>query len=172
MNAVAKELCPDTTQVIDRYRDMVYAIALTHSGNRADADDVFQEVFLAYHRKQPSFDDEERRKAWLITTTLNCARQLVSSSWRRKVVPIHGQTLDEVADDSFHFRTDEQNDVFAALQELAGKYRTVLHLFYFEDMSIAQISAALDIEIGAVKVRLSRGRAQMRDRLKGEYFNE
>jgi DNA-directed RNA polymerase specialized sigma24 family protein len=39
-------------------------------------------------------------------------------------------------------------------------------------MSIAQISAALDIEIGAVKVRLSRGRAQMRDRLKGEYFDE
>jgi RNA polymerase sigma-70 factor (ECF subfamily) len=170
MNVVAQEVCLDTAQAIDRYRDMVYGIALTHTKNRSDAEDVFQEVFLVYHRKQPSFAEDERRKAWLITTTLNCAKQLTTSSWRRKVVPIHEQTFDEVADESFHFRTDEQDAVFLALQELSSRYRSVLHLFYFEDMSLAQISAALDIEVGAVKVRLSRGRAQMRDRLKDQLY--
>jgi RNA polymerase sigma-70 factor (ECF subfamily) len=172
MNAATTMARPDTSQVIARHRDMVFAIALTHTRNRSDAEDVFQEVFLAYHRKQPAFDDDERRKAWLIVTTLNCSRRITTGSWRNKVVPISGGVLDEQTDDGFHFRTDEQDAVFYALQELAPHYRTVLHLFYFEDMSVAQISAVLGIEVGTVKVQLSRGRAQMRDRLKGEYFHE
>jgi RNA polymerase sigma-70 factor (ECF subfamily) len=155
---------------------MVYGIALTHTGNRSDAEDVFQEVFLVYHRKQPSLEGDERCKAWLITTTLNCARQLTASSWRRKVVPLYESTVDgrdeERDGDRFAFRTEEQDAVFAALQQLPRKYRSVLHLFYFEDMSVAQIALALGIEAGTVKVQLSRGRAQMRERLKGEYFDE
>jgi RNA polymerase sigma-70 factor (ECF subfamily) len=172
MDAAAIKTCPDVSQVIAQYQNMVYGIAMTHTRNHADADDVFQEVFLAYHRKQPLFADAERQKAWLITTTLNCAKQLTMSSWRKKVVPLHEQDIEEQSDGGFHFRTDEQDAVFAALQELPTQYRVVLHLFYFEDMSIAQIASALDLEKGTVKVRLSRARAKMRDRLKGEYFNE
>jgi RNA polymerase sigma-70 factor (ECF subfamily) len=176
MDAVATKACPDTAWVIAQYRGMVYGIALSHTKNTSDADDVFQEVFLAYHRKQPLLESDERRKAWLITTTLNCVRQLTMGSWRRKVVPLHEQPVQEQTDDGFHFRTDEQDAVFSALQELSDRYRSVLYLFYFEDMSIAQIGRALDIETGTVKVRLSRGRAQMRDRLRdrlrGEYFDE
>jgi RNA polymerase sigma-70 factor (ECF subfamily) len=175
MSATApdSQASPDTAQVIARYKDMVYGIALTHTKNRSDAEDVFQEAFLVYHRKQPPFDSEERRKAWLITTTLNCAKQLTTGSWRRKVVPLYEHSAEAQADDGFRFRTDEQDRVFAALQELPSKYRTVLHLFYFEDLPVAQIAAALGIEAGTVKVQLSRGRAQMRDRLmKGAYFDE
>jgi RNA polymerase sigma-70 factor (ECF subfamily) len=177
MEAAAIKTCLSTADAIARYRDMVYGIALTHTSNRSDAEDVFQEVFLVYHRKRPLFESGERCKAWLITTTLNCAKQLTTSSWRRKVVPLYGQGadgqgVDGQTDERFRFRTDEQDAVFAALQELPSKYRTVLHLFYFEDMSVAQIGAALDIEVGTVKVQLSRGRAQMRERLKGEYCHE
>ncbi|MDR1183743.1 MAG: sigma-70 family RNA polymerase sigma factor [Coriobacteriales bacterium] len=172
MNAAATQVRLDTSQAIALYRDMVYAIALTHTRSRFDAEDVFQEVFLAYHRKQPLFDDNERCKAWLIVTTLNCSKQVTAGAWRSKVVPINGERIDERVDASFHFRTDEQDAVFSALQELPSRYRTVLHLFYFEDMSISQIASVLDIEAGTVKVQLSRGRAQMRDRLKGAYFNE
>ena len=53
-------------EVITRYRTMVYGIALARVRTRADADDVFQEVFLAYFRGAPAFSEEEPRKAWLI----------------------------------------------------------------------------------------------------------
>ena len=172
MNVVAEEAGLDTSNAIALYKDMVYAIALTHTKNRADADDVFQEVFLTYHRKQPSFNDAEHRKAWLIVTTVYCARQLTTSSWRKKVIPLHEQAESQQDDHRFHFRTEEQDLVFTALQELPTKYRTVLHLFYFEDLSIAQISLMLGIEVGTVKVQLFRARALMRDKLKGEYFDE
>ncbi|MDR3135997.1 MAG: sigma-70 family RNA polymerase sigma factor [Coriobacteriales bacterium] len=170
MNTIAAEPLLDTTEVINRYKDMVYGIALTHTRNRSDAEDVFQDVFLVYHRKQPPCGDEERLKAWLITTTLYCAKQLITSSWRRKVVLLHEYPTEASSEEGFHFRTDEQDSVFSALQELPRAYRTVLHLFYFEDMPLAQIALALDIKLGTVKARLSRGRSLMRDRLKGEYF--
>jgi len=172
MNAMAAETFLETTQTLALYKDMVYGIALTHTKSKTDAEDVFQEVFLVYHRKQPSFATSERRKAWLIVTTLNCAKQITSSSWQNKVVLLHAELEDQLPDNQFRFRTDEQNMVFAALQELPIKYRTVLHLFYFEDLPITQISGLLGIEEGTVKVQLSRGRAMMRDRLKGEYFND
>ena len=172
MNAVATRACLDTSRVIELYKDMVYSIALTHTKSRLDAEDVFQEVFLIYHRKQPQLRDAEHCKSWLIVTTINCARQVSYSSWQRKVVPLHEQSDTQLLDDSFHFRSEEQDLVFAALQELPAKYRTVLHLFYFEDLSLAQIAQALGIEVGTVKVQLFRGRALMRDKLKGEYFND
>jgi RNA polymerase sigma-70 factor (ECF subfamily) len=172
MTIATRQVPLNTSQAIALYRDMVYAIALTHTRNRSDAEDVFQEVFLAYHRKQPFFKDSERYRAWLIVTTVNCSRQVTAGSWRNRTVPIDEEIVDEQPDDSFRFRTDEQDAVFAAFQELLPRYRTVLHLFYFEDMSISQISSVLGIEAGTVRVQLSRGRAQMREKLKGEYFDE
>jgi RNA polymerase sigma-70 factor (ECF subfamily) len=225
MDAAATMSYLDTSATVELYKGMVHAIALTHTGNRSDAEDVFQNVFLAYHRKQPAFASEERRKAWLIVTTLNCAKQANTSSWKQKVVPLRddyeshcgldgtdgldgssgydgsggsyghggggsgcsgydgangsggsgdgwGSLGSQPAEDSFHFRSEQQDLIFRALQDIATKYRTVLHLFYFEDQSIAQISALLGIEPGTVKVQLSRGRDMMRERLKGEYFND
>jgi len=157
---------------VAEYGNMVFAIALTHTPRRTDAQDVFQEAFLAYHRKQPAFLEEERRRAWLIKTTLNCARQLTGSSYSRKVVPLYGSALEGPAADDFSFRTAEQDAIFRALRGLSLHYRTVIHLFYFEDLSIAQIAEALELAPGTVRVRLSRARAQLRQELKGSYFDD
>ncbi|MCL1879086.1 MAG: sigma-70 family RNA polymerase sigma factor [Actinomycetia bacterium] len=163
-----------THDAVQRYKNMVYAIALTHSRQRVDADDVFQQVFLVYHRKQPSFECEDRRQAWLITTTLNCARQKTGSSWSRKVVylgdGLDGQAASEGAD--FRFVSDDQDAVFQAMRKLPDNYRIVLYLFYFQDLPVARISEILQIEAGTVKVQLNRGRAKMREMLKGAYFDE
>ncbi|MDR2957011.1 MAG: sigma-70 family RNA polymerase sigma factor [Coriobacteriales bacterium] len=162
----------ETSEVVRRYKDMVFSIALTHTRRRPDADDVFQEVFLVYHRKQPLFPSEERRKAWLITTTLNCSRQLTGSSWARKVIPFSEGDSEQLSSDDFHFYNEEQDAIFRAMRELPSSYRIVLHLFYFEDLSIASIADILDMQPGTVRVQLSRGRAQMKSLLKGAYFDE
>jgi len=182
MDSVATTCRVETESALELYTTMVYGIALTHTRNREDADDVFQEVFLAYHRKQPSFNDEEHRKSWLIVTTLNCARQNTDNSWRRKVVALQDvesltaveslQDSENTGDFGFTFATEEQDQLFAAFSELPQKYRTVLHLFYFEDMPIKDIATALGIEAGTVKTQLSRGRALLRESLKGDYFDE
>ncbi|MDR1799503.1 MAG: sigma-70 family RNA polymerase sigma factor [Bifidobacteriaceae bacterium] len=161
-----------TRQVVERYQAMVYGIALTHTQCQGDADDVFQEVFLAYHRRTPQCADEEHRKAWLIVTTLNCARKLAASSWRTRVVPLSPSDAERTGPVQFHFATEQQDAVFRALAHLAEPYRTVLHLFYFEDLPVGRIAELLELEPGTVRVRLTRGRQQMRDQLLGALFDD
>jgi len=159
-------IAADTTgAVVERYKDMVYAIARTHTSNPGDADDVFQEVFLTYHRRQPVVNDEDHRQAWLITTTLNIARRVATSSWRTRVVPLRPELADAPSPD---FDTEQQTELFDALAGLPDNYRSVIHLFYFEDMPVARIATVLELAPSAVKMRLSRGRAMLRRQLAEE----
>lgn len=165
----------DTRAVVARFQDMVYRIAVTHTRCRGDADDVFQDVFLTYHRRQPDCRDAEHLKAWLITTTVNIARRTATSSWRTRVVPLHPGTehvpVDATAE-PFRFRTELQDAVARAMQTLSDEYRTVLHLFYFDDLPVVAIADLLGLTEGAVKMRLSRGRALMRDQLHEGLFDD
>lgn len=154
-------------EIIDRYQDTVYGLALARTGSRADADDVFQEVFLAYCQTKKTFRDEEHRKAWLLRTTLNLCRRVTSSAWRRKTVP-----LSQGEDIPVLFREPEENTVWQALQALTPEYRLPLYLFYFQELSTREIARVLSLRPGAVRMRLTRGREQLRERLKGVYFDE
>ncbi len=156
-----------TSDAVEEHAQMLYAICLTHTRCVADAGDVFQDVFLTYHRKQPSCADAEHLKAWLIRTALNCARRVASDSWRTRVVPLTPALADGLVGVA-QFRTPEQIAVFQALSELPETYRSVLHLFYIEDQPIAEIALALELEPGAVKMRLARGRVMLREALKEE----
>jgi len=154
-------------KVIETYKSTVFGIALSRTGNREDAEDIFQEVFLLYHRKQPVFNGEEHRKAWLIRATVNLCKKTVSSRKARVELP---ETAGE--DFAFAFALEEENTVFAAMRTLPEKYRDVLHLFYFEALPIAEISAALKTNANTVRVRLKRAREIMREKLKKDYFYE
>ena len=167
MEALPLRAGGEMDSIIDHYQDMVYGLALTRTGSRADADDVFQEVFLAYCQCGKTFRDEEHRKAWLLRTTVNQCRRVTSSSWRRKTVP-----LSEREDVPVQFREPEENQVWEALQSLAEDYRLPLYLFYFQGLSTQEIAKALAVRPGTVRMRLTRGRDQLRETLKGAYFDE
>lgn len=167
MEALPLRAGGEMDQIIDRYQDTVYGLALARTGNRADADDVFQEVFLAYCQCGKVFRDEEHRKAWLLRTTINQSRRVTSSSWRQKTIP-----LSEREDAPVQFREPEENRVWEALQSLSEDYRLPIYLFYFQELSTQEIAKALAIRPGAVRMRLTRGREQLREKLKGEYFDE
>ncbi|MDR3202901.1 MAG: sigma-70 family RNA polymerase sigma factor [Bifidobacteriaceae bacterium] len=168
VTAPPAEVCAPTTRVaVARHSDMVYAIALTHTACVADAEDAFQEVFLAFHRKRPELRDAEHLKAWLIATAVNCARRVAASAWRRRTDPLEEGAAEPADQAQFTFQTERQDAVFRALRALPETYRTVLHLFYFEDLPSARIAELLGIGNGAVKMRLSRGRELLRRELEG-----
>ena len=154
-------------EIIDRYQNMVYGLALARTGSAADADDVFQEVFWACHQSGKEFKDEEHRKAWLLRTTVNQSRRVTASSWRKKTVP-----LSEREDVPVQFKEPEENRVWEALQSLSEDYRLPIYLFYFHELSTREIAKILAIRPGAVRMRLTRGREQLREKLKGEFFDE
>ena len=67
----------------EAYADMIYRLALVRTRNRADAEDVLQDVFFRCLRRQPVFRDEEHQKAWLITAAINSSKSLLSRADRR-----------------------------------------------------------------------------------------
>lgn len=149
-------------QVVEKYFNMVYKLALNQTKDRHHADDVTQEVFLRYIKKDYNFESEEHIKAWLLRVTINCSYNVFNSSWFKKTTPI---TEDIV------FENEEMGDVYYATLELPQKYRTVIHLFYYEDFSVAEISRYLNINEATVKSQLHRGREKLKEKLKGGYFN-
>ena len=167
MEALPLRAGGEMDSIIDRYQNMVYGLALARTGNRADADDVFQEVFIAYYQSGMVFRSEAHRKAWLLRTTVNQSRRVTSSTYRQKTVP-----LSEREDAPVQFREPEENRVWEALQSLAEDYRLPIYLFYFQELSTQEIAKILAIRPGAVRMRLTRGREQLREKLKGEFFDE
>ncbi|WP_101696516.1 RNA polymerase sigma factor [Clostridium minihomine] len=141
-------------EVILFYRDMVYRLAFARTGTTCDADEIFQEVFLRYIRKHPVFENEEHRKAWLIKVTINCSKKLWGSVWKRKV---------EHLEETLPFETKEDIDLYHELQQLPAKYREVIHLFYYEEMSVEEISKLLNRKNSTVRTQLTRARGLLKN---------
>jgi RNA polymerase sigma-70 factor (ECF subfamily) len=151
----------DVDAVIDRYSSMVYKIALTNMRSKFDAEDVFQEVFLRYMKNTKPFASEEHRKAWLIRVTVNCCKSAYLSPWNNNVSL---EDIGEVADSM----TEDEKDVYKEVLNLPMDYKTVIILFYYENMSVNSIARSLGISEGAVKMRLSRARNLLKLNLEGD----
>lgn len=145
-------------QVMERYGDIVYRLALAQTHSSHDADDVFQEVFLRYLRAAPAFREEEHRKAWLLRVTVNCCKKLHGSFWRRHTVALS---------EALPAQNPEEGELLGLLEGLPPKYRAVLHLYYYEGYATEEIAAILGRSPGTVRSQLSRGRALLRDAWKG-----
>ena len=147
-------------EVFERYADTVYRLAFSRTKSRADADDLLQEVFVRYIRSAPTFLEEEHRKAWLIRVTLRCSANLMLSAWKRRAVP-----LDEAARDRPEALNPDYSDVYDAVMRLPAKYRTAVHLFYYEGYSIAEIAGLCGLSEATVKTHLFRARERLRKKL-------
>lgn len=142
----------------EKYIDTVYRLALSRTNSKEHAEDVVQEVFLRLLQKKERFESYEHLKAWLLRVTINCSRKIFSSAWFRKTVPL---------DEEISFETPERSDVYFAVNELPQKYRTVIYLYYYEEMSVKEISSLLRLSEGTIKSQLYRGRELLRDKLEG-----
>lgn len=146
--------------VLKQYGKLIYYLALSQVKNPADADDIFQDVFLRLVRTDREFENDEHLKAWLIRVTINRSRSLWHSAWKQKMVPLDENLPAE--------ESEECTDVYEQVLTLPKKYRTVIHLFYYEDMSIESISQTLGIGYNAAAKRLSRARNLLKQQMIGK----
>lgn len=146
-----------TAQAVDRYADMVWRLALARTGNSADAEDVFQEVFLRHLRRTRGFDTPEHEKAWLIRCTIHRSASLLTAAHRRHDLPLDTAAALGVE--------DGDRAVYDAVLALPPKYRTAVYLHYYEGLSLAEIAKAAGVRLGTVKSWLSRARTMLADAL-------
>lgn len=150
-------------KVMDKYSDMVYRIALTRSGTIENAEDIFQEVFIKFSEKKPSFNNEEHEKAWFIKVTINLSKNINKSAWNRKVVNL---------DDNIPFETKEESNVFLVVSELPQNYKTVVYLSYYEGYKVNEIAKILGKREGTIKTWLYRARQMLKQKLEGGFEDE
>ena len=143
-------------QIVRTYADMVYRVAFRYVKNPIDADDVFSEVFLAYFKKERTFESEEHRKAWLIRVTINCAKDCVAG--RGEWQPLQEEVLPDPAES----RTDAYIDLHRAIEQLRPEYQEVIKLHYLDDLSVKQIALILDKNENTVKTHLARARESLK----------
>lgn len=145
--------------LVRRYKDMIFRIAWNYFGNPFDAEDMVQETLMKLYTANPAFESEEHAKHWLIRVTLNLCKNTVRSPWRRRTVSL------EEASDLVSFDKPEQSELFQSVMGLPEKYRTVLYLFYYEDLSVREIAQLLLVKESAVTTRLSRARQMLKSEL-------
>lgn len=138
-----------------QYRDMVYRIALNRLRNPGDAEDVTQEVLLKLYLHKGIFADEQNCKHWLIRVTLNQCASLWRSPWK-KAMPI-----DELCRD-LTFTDSKDSELFLAVMALPEAQRTILYLFYYEDLTVKEIADLMGLKVTAVTSRLHRARKRLK----------
>lgn len=149
----------EVNRAIEQHADMVFRLCMVSLKNQADAEDVFQTVFLKYALTNQQFESPEHEKAWLIRVTINACKDLLKSFFRRNTV-----SLEEAAPAV----SSEHTAVLEAVWSLPKNYRDVVYLHYYEGYTAPEIAAILKKNPNTVYTHLTRARDMLRDILGGE----
>lgn len=156
----------DYILAVKRNSNRLYLIALSYLQNHYDAEDVMQETFLKLWKTKKVFSDIEHIDKWLTVTCVHKCKDHFRLSFVKKDVAL------DKADELYTFDTIQSIDVFNAVSSLPSKERLVVHLFYFEDMSVGEIAKVTKTNESTVKTRLRRARIHLKTVLGDEWINE
>lgn len=152
------------SDLLDKYSDMVLRIAYTYLKNRADAEDIVQDVFLRIIDKKPSFNDESHEKSWLIRATINMCKNKVNMFWNKNKC-----SIDDVQEFAVSDKYNTDTSVFQAVMALGEKYRVVVYMYYYEGYSTPEIANVIGKNETTIRSLLHRARNKLKDMLKEDY---
>lgn len=162
---VAKNPSDAVEKALDLFGNDILRLAYSYMKNREDAEDVVQETLIRLMQSQLVFEDEQKEKAWLLTVASNlCCDQLKNADRRHNVAMPEG--YEAAAPDNPE--PDIDNEVLQEVLRLPEKYRSVIHLYYFEEYSIREIAGIVGKKEVTVRSLLKRGRERLQKKLKGE----
>lgn len=140
------------------HENHLYRAALALLGSREEAQDAVQDALVKYLEKRPALENEAHERAWLLRVTINLCKSRLRSPWRRRRVPL-GELMGV---------TEEDRTAFDALDALPVKDRAVIHLYYYEGYTTAEIARMTREAEGTVRSRLHRARQKLRRLLEKE----
>ena len=142
-------------QAVEDHRDVVFRIALTYLRDRADADDIAQDVFLKLLKSDGHFESREHLRRWLVRVTINECKSLFRKPWRRV------EDIENLAD-SLSAAQDETKAVLSDVMLLPERFRVPIVLYYYLGFSTSEIAELLHVPAATVRTRLARGRSKLK----------
>jgi RNA polymerase sigma-70 factor (ECF subfamily) len=156
------------TELMERHENRIYALAWRLMGNRQDALDATQEVFLQLLRKLDRYDSRSAFSTWLYRVATNVCYDLLRRRRRQPGVSLDAEPPaieDPRAEEPFT-SVELRPELSRALGELSEEFRSVVVLHDIEQLRYSDIAEVLSIPVGTVKSRLSRGRHELAELLR------
>ena len=149
-------------ELIRRLQRRVYGFAYQHLRDVDEAHDLAQEIFVKLYRNLGRFDAERPFEPWFWKLAAN-----TTINYRRKRVPLPTEQPIETADPDTDPTTLQRHDpaLVQALSQLDPAYRMPVLLHYYADLPLEQVATTLNLTVPAIKSRLHRARAQLRNHL-------
>lgn len=153
----------EITEIYHRNVNTVFGVSMLYLKNRADAEDMVQNVFFKFIDKQPVFKDKNHEKGWFITVTKNMCKNSLLSPWNSKRNDFNSAELT-----AYNQKFYEESFLLSAIKELSHNYRIVIYLYYYEELSAREIAKILGKKEGTVRAWLTRSREKLRKRIGGD----
>ena len=150
---------------VSTFSGAVFRTAICYTKNKADADDIMQEVFLKLYTEDTYFENDTHAKAWLIKVTANMCRNMLKNPWKKLIKPIE-------AAENMPAESERKSGLVDIIMKMKSKNRIVLYMHYFEGYTTREIAEILGIKENAVTSQLYRGRKQLKDLLLKEGYDE
>lgn len=151
----------EANRAVDLYGDTVRRICMIHLKNKADTEDIFQNVFLKYVLRTAPFDSPEHEKAWIIRVTANACKDLLRSFFRSRTVSL------DVLIETPREMPEDHSDILEAVLALPEKYKDPIYLHYYEEYTAEEIGRILGKNTNTVYTLLTRARQMLKTRLEG-----
>ncbi len=160
-------------RLIDQYGADVYKVAYLYVRDPNLVEDVFQEVFYKVMKNYHKFGHLSSEKTWLIRITINTCKDLLRTSWLRRVTTFGTwEEQDRRYESPYDIGVVESNnELYELILKLPSRYKEVILLFYYEDLTYEEIAQILNIPKGTVQSRLARGREKLKKMIeeRGEF---
>lgn len=149
--------------VIETYSDMILKLSLSYVRDYDVAEDITQTVFVKYMTEKKVFESEEHKKSWLLRVAINECKKHFRSYWyaKRSEFPSEEHLTAK--------NEEEHSEVLEAVYSLPMKYREVIHLYYYEELRVKEISEVLKRKENTVMSDLYRARKLLKKALEETY---
>lgn len=148
-------------EILMHYGNSVLRLAYSYLHNMADAEEILQETLIQYLKTMPVLENKAHEKAWLFRVAGNLSKNRIDYNKIRNT--------DELNETLVAEQREDLSFVWDAVKMLPVKYREVIHLFYYEDLTTAQIAEILKEKESTIRSRLMRGRERLKSILKEAY---
>ncbi|WP_449442950.1 sigma-70 family RNA polymerase sigma factor [Ureibacillus acetophenoni] len=151
-------------EAMDEYGDYIVRLCYTYVRNWLTAEDLAQEAFIKYYRALPKFRQESSVKTYLYRIAVNvCHDYLASWKYKRVTITNAFQKLlrTEKTTEQIVLQQSEDETLVEAIEKLTPKYKDVLVLYHYIELSLEEVSETLNLPINTVKTRLRRARQKL-----------
>ena len=148
-------------RIVETYSDGLIRLAMHHVKNITEAQDVVQDVFLKYMKKQPSFASNEHEKAWFYRVCINRCKDYQRHWWQKN--------RSDIDYESVISRKEEDIDLLEEIRKLNFHERNAIYLFYYEQYSTKEIAQIYHVKENTVSSWLHRAKQKLKNQLKGEW---